>query len=75
MSDGYIANGAEPWLIPDVDTLPDISVPFQTEFNGVDAPDRNPETFQAVPARNEDTLARPWAIPGTPGLHAPRRRP
>ena len=65
LSDGYIANGSEPWLVPDASTLPDISVPFQTEFNGTDA-DGNPVYLPY--RRDENTLARPWAIPGTPGL-------
>jgi len=57
LSDGYIANGAEPWNIPELDTLAEIPVNFHTD----------PETF--VPySRDEKTLARPWAIPGTPGL-------
>ncbi|NGY58739.1 2-oxoacid:acceptor oxidoreductase subunit alpha [Lentzea sp. NEAU-D13] len=57
LSDGAIANGSEPWLIPDVDTLPDLSVEFATD----------PETFQPY-SRDPETLARPWAVPGTPGL-------
>ncbi|HUQ61615.1 2-oxoacid:acceptor oxidoreductase subunit alpha [Lentzea sp.] len=57
LSDGAIANGSEPWLIPDVDTLPDLGVEFATD----------PETFQPY-ARDPETLARPWAVPGTPGL-------
>ncbi len=61
LSDGYLANSAEPWLIPDVDSLPDISVPFTTEPNGPDG------TFLPY-LRDPETLARPWAIPGTPGL-------
>jgi 2-oxoglutarate/2-oxoacid ferredoxin oxidoreductase subunit alpha len=65
LSDGYIANGSEPWLLPDPDTLPDISVPFATEMNHTDA-DGNPEFWPYL--RDPDTLARPWAIPGTPGL-------
>jgi 2-oxoglutarate ferredoxin oxidoreductase subunit alpha len=65
LSDGYLANGSEPWRIPDIDSLPDISVPFQTEHNGVDA-DGNPVYLPYL--RDPDTLARPWAIPGTPGL-------
>ncbi len=65
LSDGYLANGSEPWQIPDVSTLPDISVPFTTEFNGTDA-DGNPIYLPYL--RDPDTLARPWAIPGTPGL-------
>jgi 2-oxoglutarate/2-oxoacid ferredoxin oxidoreductase subunit alpha len=65
LSDGYIANGSEPWLLPDPDTLPDISVPFAAEMNHTDA-DGNAEFWPYL--RDPDTLARPWAIPGTPGL-------
>ncbi|HEV2362288.1 MAG TPA: 2-oxoacid:acceptor oxidoreductase subunit alpha [Acidimicrobiales bacterium] len=65
LSDGYLANGAEPWRLPDVDQLPDISVPFATEANGTDA-DGNPIFLPYL--RDEETLARPWALPGTPGL-------
>ena len=65
LSDGYLANGSEPWLLPKVEDLPDISVPFQTEFNHV-ADDGTPEYWPYL--RDEETLARPWAIPGTPGL-------
>lgn len=57
LSDGYLANGAEPWKIPDVSDLPEIPVHFET----------NPVDFQPY-RRNPETLARPWAIPGTPGL-------
>jgi len=57
LSDGYLANGAEPWLIPLVGSLPDIAPKFRTD----------PEGFQPY-MRDERTLARPWAIPGTPGL-------
>jgi len=57
LSDGYLANGAEPWLIPDVDRLPEIPVKFHTD----------PATFRPY-ARDPETLARPWAVPGTPGL-------
>jgi 2-oxoglutarate ferredoxin oxidoreductase subunit alpha len=64
LSDGYLANGSEPWLLPDVDSLPDISVPFTTEANGTDG-DGNPVYLPYL--RNED-MARPWAVPGTPGL-------
>jgi 2-oxoglutarate/2-oxoacid ferredoxin oxidoreductase subunit alpha len=65
LSDGYLANGAEPWRLPDVASLPDISVPFATEPNR-----HNPDGTTAFwpYLRDEDTLARPWAIPGTPGL-------
>jgi 2-oxoglutarate ferredoxin oxidoreductase subunit alpha len=64
LSDGYVANGTEPWLLPDISTLPDISVPFTTEFNHTDA-DGEPEFW---PYLRDENLARPWAIPGTPGL-------
>jgi 2-oxoglutarate/2-oxoacid ferredoxin oxidoreductase subunit alpha len=57
LSDGYLANGAEPWKIPDVSQLPEIPVHFET----------NPVNFRPY-RRNPETLARPWAIPGTPGL-------
>jgi len=56
LSDGYIANGSEPWLIPDPKSLPKIPVEFAT----------NPETYK--PYSRNKLNARPWAIPGTPGL-------
>jgi 2-oxoglutarate/2-oxoacid ferredoxin oxidoreductase subunit alpha len=60
LSDAYLANGAEPWPIPDVDGLPEIDVGFATD---------PPDDGQFLPyARDADTLGRPWAIPGTPGL-------
>ena len=65
LSDGYIANGSEPWLLPDVESLPDISVPFTTELNHT-APDGSAEFWPYQ--RDPETLARPWAIPGTPDL-------
>jgi 2-oxoglutarate ferredoxin oxidoreductase subunit alpha len=65
VSDGYIANGTEPWRLPDVASLPDISVEFATEPNHV-GPDGEPEFWPFL--RDPDTLARPWAVPGTPGL-------
>jgi len=65
LSDGYIANGSEPWLLPDVESLPDISVPFTTELNHT-APDGTAEFWPYQ--RDPETLARPWAIPGTPDL-------
>jgi 2-oxoglutarate ferredoxin oxidoreductase subunit alpha len=65
LSDGYIANGSEPWKLPDLDTLPDISVEFATEPNH-ERPDGTLEFWPYV--RDPETLARPWAIPGTPGL-------
>ncbi|OZM74796.1 2-oxoglutarate ferredoxin oxidoreductase subunit alpha [Amycolatopsis antarctica] len=63
LSDGAIANGSEPWLIPDVETLPDLRVEFATEPN---ADDESGEFWPYV--RDPETLARPWAVPGTPGL-------
>jgi 2-oxoglutarate ferredoxin oxidoreductase subunit alpha len=65
LTDGYLANGAEPWLLPDLESLPDISVPFATEPNHTDA-DGTTSFWPYL--RDEGTLARPWAIPGTPGL-------
>jgi 2-oxoglutarate/2-oxoacid ferredoxin oxidoreductase subunit alpha len=65
LSDGYLANGAEPWPVPEVDDLPDISVPFATETNHVNA-DGTEEFWPYL--RDPETFARPWAIPGTPGL-------
>jgi 2-oxoglutarate ferredoxin oxidoreductase subunit alpha len=65
LSDGYLANGAEPWLLPDVASLPDISVPFASEPNHT-AADGTTEYWPYL--RDPETLARPWAIPGTPGL-------
>jgi 2-oxoglutarate/2-oxoacid ferredoxin oxidoreductase subunit alpha len=57
LTDGQLANGAEPWLVPDVSKLPEIKVEFASD----------PEGFQPY-ARDDATLSRPWAIPGTPGL-------
>ena len=57
LSDGYIANGAEPWLIPRSAELPEIKVEFRTD----------PDGYQPY-LRDEATLARPWVVPGTPGL-------
>ncbi len=57
LTDGYLANGAEPWRIPNLEDIPDFPVKFET----------NPEGFQPY-RRDPQTLARPWAIPGTPGL-------
>lgn len=56
LSDGYLANGSEPWKVPDINSLPKIEVPYHTNTNN----------FQPY-SRNE-RLSRPWAIPGTPGL-------
>ncbi|HXT19369.1 MAG TPA: 2-oxoacid:acceptor oxidoreductase subunit alpha, partial [Thermoanaerobaculia bacterium] len=57
LSDGYLANGAEPWKLPELAELPDLAVEFRTD----------PQGFTPY-LRDERTLARPWAIPGTPGL-------
>jgi 2-oxoglutarate ferredoxin oxidoreductase subunit alpha len=57
LSDGYLANGAEPWRIPELSELPEFPVRYRTE----------PEGFLPY-ARDPQTLARPWAVPGTPGL-------
>jgi 2-oxoglutarate ferredoxin oxidoreductase subunit alpha len=65
LTDGYNANGSEPWRFPDVDELADISVPFTTEPNHLNE-DGTTEFWPYV--RDETTLARPWAIPGTPEL-------
>ena len=67
LSDGYLANGAEPFRIPDVDSLPDLSAEFAftTEPNHADA-DGTPIFWPYK--RDPETLARPWAIPGTPGV-------
>ena len=61
LSDGYLGNGSEPWLVPEVTALPLMDVPFATEPNGPDG------TFLPY-KRDPETLARPWAVPGTPGL-------
>ncbi|BBH64896.1 oxidoreductase [Actinoplanes sp. OR16] len=61
LSDNYVANGSEPWLLPSVDELPDLQVSFATAPNAEDG--------KFLPyLRDPETLARPWAIPGTPGL-------
>ncbi|MDH3681725.1 MAG: 2-oxoacid:acceptor oxidoreductase subunit alpha [Acidimicrobiia bacterium] len=65
LTDGYLANGSEPWKLPSMDSLPDISVKFTTETNGTD---ENDEPIFLPYLRDPDTMARPWAIPGTPGL-------
>ncbi len=65
LSDGYLANGSEPWLVPDVDSLPTIDPDFATGPNHVD--EDGAESFWPY-LRDPETLARPWAIPGTKGL-------
>src|SRR4029077_17481853 len=57
LTDGYLANGAEPWLIPDPATLPDVPVHFRADPQGF---------FPYL--RDQETLSRPWVIPGTPRL-------
>ena len=57
LSDGYLGSGAEPWLVPDIDDLPRIETTFATDPAGFHPYERDPKT-----------LARPWAVPGTPGL-------
>ncbi len=65
LSDGYLANGSEPWRLPDLSQLPDISTTFATSTNHVDEAG-NKEFYPYL--RDPETLARPWAPPGTPGL-------
>jgi 2-oxoglutarate ferredoxin oxidoreductase subunit alpha len=60
LSDGYIANGAEPWKFPNADALPAIEVKFKTKL------DEGEEKY--LPYKRDEKLARPWAVPGTPGL-------
>ncbi len=60
LSDGYIANGAEPWKFPNAADLPEIPVSF--------APARNAEDAKFMPYERDEKLSRPWAIPGTKGL-------
>ena len=59
LSDGYIANGSEPWKIPDIDELPKIEIQH---------PEGTDEDEPFMPYARDEFLARPWAIPGTPGL-------
>ncbi len=84
LSDGYIANGAEPWKIPQVDKLPRIQIKNATEANstGWTGPghengegeslkgvaDKPTSGGKFLPYRRDELLARPWAVPGTPGL-------
>jgi 2-oxoglutarate ferredoxin oxidoreductase subunit alpha len=65
LSDGYLANGSEPWLLPNAADLPDLTVDFATELNHT-KPDGTREFWPYE--RDPETLARPWAVPGTPGL-------
>ncbi|WP_091293449.1 2-oxoacid:acceptor oxidoreductase subunit alpha [Amycolatopsis xylanica] len=63
LSDGAIANGSEPWLVPNVEDLPDLRVEFAQEPNATDG---SGEFWPYL--RDPETLARAWAVPGTPGL-------
>jgi 2-oxoglutarate ferredoxin oxidoreductase subunit alpha len=64
LSDGYLGNGSEPWRIPEVSELPDLSAEFSFA-----TPEDKPADSDFKPfVRDPQTLARPWAIPGTPGL-------
>ncbi|MFI6530357.1 2-oxoacid:acceptor oxidoreductase subunit alpha [Streptomyces uncialis] len=65
LSDGYLANGSEPWRVPETEELPDLRVQFATGPNHT--LDDGTEVFWPY-KRDPRTLARPWAIPGTPGL-------
>lgn len=65
LSDGYLANGSEPWRIPELDELPDLRVRFATAPNHTAAD--GTESFWPY-LRDPETLARPWAVPGTAGL-------
>ncbi|MCL2586156.1 MAG: 2-oxoacid:acceptor oxidoreductase subunit alpha, partial [Streptosporangiales bacterium] len=64
LSDGYLANGSEPWRIPEIDSLPDLSAEFSFATELSPADDGGFQPFR----RDPETLARPWAVPGTPGL-------
>jgi 2-oxoglutarate ferredoxin oxidoreductase subunit alpha len=63
MSDGYLGNGAEPWLIPQTDALPEVTVRYATEPNS-----RQNGTTSFLPYLRDERLVRGWAVPGTPGL-------
>ncbi|MCC9709050.1 MULTISPECIES: 2-oxoacid:acceptor oxidoreductase subunit alpha [unclassified Streptomyces] len=65
LSDGYLANGSEPWRIPELDELPDLTVQFTQGPNHT--LEDGTEVFWPY-KRDPQTLARPWAVPGTPGL-------
>nr|WP_093851504.1 2-oxoacid:acceptor oxidoreductase subunit alpha [Streptomyces pini] len=65
LSDGYLANGSEPWRIPEPDELPDLRVRFASGPNHTT--EAGTEVFWPY-KRDPQTLARPWAVPGTPGL-------
>ncbi len=65
LSDGYLANGAEPWRLPDLSAIPAIEPSFATAVNATD--DAGKDAFHPY-ERDPETLARAWAVPGTPGL-------
>ncbi|MXW41716.1 MAG: 2-oxoacid:acceptor oxidoreductase subunit alpha [Acidimicrobiia bacterium] len=65
LSDGYLANGSEPWCLPDIASLPDLAVEFATVPNHTN--DDGSEVFWPY-LRDPETMARPWAVPGTPEL-------
>ncbi len=65
LSDGYLANGSEPWRVPSTGELPDLSVELASGPNATD--DKGAAVFRPF-LRDPQTLARPWAVPGTPGL-------
>jgi len=64
LSDGYLANSSEPWLLPNVEDLEPIPVEFASGFNKVD--EKGEEVFW--PYLRDENMARPWAVPGTPDL-------
>ncbi len=68
LTDGYVANGAEPWAIPDIDSLKPINITHQTEFNAHDDNAKGEGNNAFHPYHRDENLSRPWAIPGTPGL-------
>jgi 2-oxoglutarate ferredoxin oxidoreductase subunit alpha len=76
LSDGYLANGAEPWNLPDLATLPKLTVEHPTASNltGWDGPghqlstEAGSDAGKFLPYKRNELLARPWAVPGTPGL-------
>ena len=69
LSDGYLANGSEPWRIPEVGDLPDLRVEFATETNAEEDDGKGGRRAVYHPyLRDPETLARPWAVPGTAGL-------
>ena len=73
LSDGYLANGSEPWSIPQADKLPKIEIKFATETNsegwtGASHENGAEEAARFLPYKRDEYLSRPWAVPGTPGL-------